>query len=88
MEIVNYREVRDKPSVAAEFDIYIPAFKMTLRKWKLIRSKQGHTFPSAPSFAVGEDGDKKTYVPYVTFGEDRDREFRAKLDQALEAFKR
>lgn len=85
MEILNYRDVIDKPSVIAEFDVYIPALHLTLYNLKLIRTKKGHTFPAAPCY--GKDlGGKKQFYPYWSFSDEKKKQFDEELMRLLKPF--
>lgn len=82
MEILNYRDVIDKPSVIGEFDVYIPALQMTLYNLKVVRTKKGHTFAAAPCYGKDYAGTKKFY-PYWDFSEEKKKQFYEELMRLL-----
>lgn len=88
MEIVNYDEQPQGSYALAIFDIYIPNWKgLILRRWKVCRSKQGHTFVQAPSFKKGEFEGKAQWSPYVDFtGGDNSKDFNKAVLDLLKPF--
>lgn len=85
MEILNYRDVIDKPSVIGEFDLYIPEWQMTIFNFKAIRTKKGAIFAAAPSYSRDHDGAKKFY-PIISFSKERQERFDAKVRELLEVY--
>lgn len=85
MEILNYRDVVDKPNVIGEFDVYLPGMQLTLFRMKVVRTKTGKTFSNAPSYMVEVAGAKKFY-PYYSFSEEKQREFNEKIMELLKPF--
>jgi DNA-binding cell septation regulator SpoVG len=63
MEITYYTKMTDEASsVKAEFGVKIPEWKLVLNRLKLIRSKNGGYFVTAPSMKKDEK-----YEPYWDF---------------------
>jgi len=60
VEIVEYIPITDKPSVVATIAFYLPKMKVTLRGWKVIRTKAGGFFVAPPSCKDAEDQWVKT----------------------------
>lgn len=94
MEIRNYGETHEDP-VFATFDIYLPAFRMTLRRWKLRKTKRGTLFISGPVYAEEKkapqsdmftQGDKKIWTAYISFDPPRDEDFIRELKCLLNDF--
>lgn len=85
MQIHNYRDVIDKPSVIGEFDLYLPALQMTIYNCRVIRSKKGNWFANLPSYSKEIDGVRKFY-PYVSFSSERQLEFNRQLKELLKEF--
>jgi hypothetical protein len=87
IEIENYREQSPQGSVVAIFDIYLPKMQLRFRNYRLIRTKKGAKFISAPSFKH-EEGGKESYVPYIEFSKDRTEEFVKQVMEQLKVFDR
>jgi len=83
MEILNYDEQPAGGSIAALFDIYIPAMDITLHRWKAIRDKKNGGFFFGPPSGYKEEQGKKSYPPYVTIGEKRRSDFMKALHDLL-----
>ena len=85
IRIENYRS-ENQGSTIAIFDIYLEKLQLTLRNWKLIRTKKGQLFVSAPAFGQPHPTDefvKKTWIPYVEWSEERNKDFQAKVLEAV-----
>lgn len=85
MQIHNYRDVIDKPSVLGEFDVYLPALQMTIHNCRVIRTKKGTWFATLPSYSRDIAGVKKFY-PYVSFSPERQIDFNKQLKDLLQEF--
>lgn len=85
MQIVieDYRESAQGAYEVAVFDVYFPEWELTIKKVKLIKSKQGKYFPSIPSFCTDDGMGNKTWTPYFSFSETLGREFRDKVMKEL-----
>lgn len=87
MEITNYREQPPASKIIAIFDVYIPAWQLTFRNLKIIRSAKGNSFIAFPSFCEEINGEKK-YTPYIEFSKERGGDFQTKVKELLVPFMR
>lgn len=89
MQILNFTEVPNDQFVLATFDIYLgDKSGMTLRKYKLCRSKKGHMYLGRPSYKETAPDGSNVWKPYVEFTEDRNKDFSASVFEALKPFLR
>lgn len=87
MEILNFRDVPNDPYTIGTFDIYFgPKSGMTLKKYKLLRSKKGHIYFSGPAYRVDFPDGSKKWEPYVEFNEERGKDFKDAVMEALKPF--
>ncbi len=84
MELQNFKPL-NQGSIVAEFDVYIPEWKLTMCKLKLIRSMKGHLFACAPSFKTSVNGaEKAEFKSYWEFERETGSRF---FNKALELAK-
>lgn len=82
MQITYYTPFDDESkSTKAEFGIYIPEWKMNLARLKLVRTKTGGYFVTAPSYK-----DKEDYKPLFSFDEEIQRRFFTKALKCVEDY--
>jgi len=86
MEILNWRDIVGKPSVAGEFDLYVPEWQMTIFNLKAIRTKKGTCFAALPAFAKEQDDGTKKFFPYISFSKERQDKFNATVNGLLTPF--
>lgn len=57
VEITRFEPNNDseKASIIAEVDFYLPKMHLHLRRWRLIKTKQGGAFAAPPAFKLGEE---------------------------------
>lgn len=72
MEILNYRDVIDKPNVIGEFDVYLPDEKITIFNCQVIRTKSGKVFPNWPKYGK-KIADKWQFWPLITFTDEKQK---------------
>lgn len=70
MEILNYRDVIDKPNVIGEFDVYLPDEKITVFNCQVIRAKSGKIFPTWPKYGK-KIADQWKFWPLITFSPEK-----------------
>lgn len=86
MQIINYTDTIGHPSVIGEFDLYFPAWEMTLSKLRVIRTKKGGLFVTFPSWCEKfEDGSKK-FHPYISFSDKKSGDFQKAVKILLNDF--
>jgi hypothetical protein len=84
MEILNYQDQPQGSYAIATFDIYFgPAWGMTLKNWKLCRSKNGHLFVQGPSYKKGEFEGKPQFAQLIEFNQEKGKEFTTKVLELL-----
>ena len=72
MEILNYRDVIDKPNVIGEFDVYLPDEKITVYNCRVIRSKNGKLFTNWPQYGK-KIGDAWKFYSLITFSDEKQK---------------
>lgn len=86
MEIHNWEEGPRTSNIAGMFTVYIPALGLSLHKLKAIRTKKGGIFIAYPSYATKDAEDKKTWHPYISFSDQRSRDFQKTCIEAIRPF--
>jgi len=87
MEILNFEHQPSGSFAIATFDIYFgPAWGMTLRKFRLCKSKNGHSFIQSPSYKKGEENGKPIFAPYVDFSQEKGKDFSKNVMDLLKPF--
>lgn len=85
MEIQNWNDVIGKPSIIAEFDLYVPEWQMTIKTMKVVRSKNGKCFATLPSYSKEVDGVRK-YFPIIVFSLERQQKFNEAVQKLLDPY--
>ena len=85
MKILNFQDVIGNPSVVCEFDVYLDA-GITFHRCKLICTKKGAKYVSLPNYCIKSDDGTKKFYPYISFSENKGKEFQTKVMQELEPF--
>lgn len=85
VEIRNYKESMLDPKVKAVFDVYIPGLQLTLRRFKLMVTKNDKIFLCFPSYSEpGADGAPK-WEKYYFFSQEKGKEFVSAVFLALKS---
>jgi hypothetical protein len=85
IEIKNYSDGLEP--VVGTFDVYLPKIRLLMRRFSIKRSKKGGLYISFPAFMVSEDAmGKKTFVKYMEFDSELQKEFETKLRKELEVY--
>lgn len=86
MEILNYCESGKQTSTVATFSVYIPAWRLTFHKMRLIRAKNGNMFLGFPSYSTDGLHGNKLWHSYVELSEEKAKEFNNRVLEALKPF--
>jgi hypothetical protein len=86
MEILNYDEQPPGGSCLAIFSVYIPPFRLTIHKVRLIRTKKGALILGLPSYAIPQPDGSKKWHSYIEFSAEKAKEFNEKVMEALQTF--
>lgn len=86
--IQNYCDVIGKPNTVCTFDVYFPAWQMTIHTMKLMRSKKGGLFLVYPARCEKQEDGTFKFYPYLSFSKDRDADFQKKVLELLKEFTR
>jgi len=87
MEIENFRRQNPGQTIIAYFDVVIPSLSLTLRNWKVLRTKSNSWIAVPPSYKKAEDDfGKPIYGPYFEFGPKRRDEFMKRLREELKDY--
>lgn len=84
MQIENF-EVTCGEKYLATYDIYIEKSKLTLRNFRILRSKKGGLFGVRPSFCKEIEGERK-FFPLFSFGAEFDKDFDKQMQEALKPY--
>lgn len=70
VQIKNFQQLENDPRALASFDVYVPEYRITLNRWKIVRKKDGSAvFVSEPSYPEENSTGFKTWKDYVVFDE-------------------
>lgn len=85
IEIQNWRDqpTADGKNVLALFDVYLPKISLTLREFKIIKSKKGGFFVKGPSFRIQTREDATAWLPYFAFNGEREKQFYEEIYQLI-----
>lgn len=78
VEISNFNRMDDGGAVLAEFSVYMPKMFLQLNKVRVIRSKKGDLFVTAPAFKKEED-----WIPYFRWGDAATKAFNLQVMDAV-----
>ena len=86
MEIHDWEDGPQPGNLVGTFTVYIPALGLSLHKTKAVRTKKGGIFIAFPSFCKEDNIGQKTWHPYISFSEQRAKEFQKACLEAIEPF--
>lgn len=87
MQILNYEQQPAGSYALGIFDIYFgPQWGMTLKRWKVCRSKAGHLYLQGPSYKSGEFEGKPKFSPYIDFNSEKGKEFNQRVLDLIKEF--
>ena len=88
IEIENYREQPPVGNLIAIFDVYLSDEQVRYRNLRMVKGKKGN-FISFPSFVItGDDGEKKTFTPYIEFSKEKQDRFFKEVEKELAVFQK
>lgn len=85
MEILNYRK-QEHASISALFDLFFPKMGMTFHNLKLIKTKKGTWFVATPSYMQKDDAGENKFFPYISFNDEKGKDFQKAVLDLLEPF--
>ena len=88
IEILNFQDGLPGTPTLGTFSVYIPSYKMTIHKFRVIRTKTGKLIIGYPSYrteTMGING-KPTYLPYFEFSKEKGLEFDQAVMNALKPY--
>lgn len=88
MIVQNYRDVTGKPSHLGTFDLYFPAWQMTMHELKLMKTSKGHMFINFPSRCEKLEDGKFKFHAYISFSKDRNDLFQKSVKELLKEYTR
>lgn len=74
MRVENYKLEASSSNEIARFDVYLDKMGIILHQFRVVKKKDHGWFISPPNYSIEENGVKKWH-PYVTFSEQRKKEF-------------
>ncbi len=86
MQIENYCQSAPGDKQLATFDVYIPEWQLTFRKFRLIKAKNGNEFVGVPSYCIEDPEGNKNWIHYFQFSEERGKEFMKGILEELKNF--
>ena len=87
IEILNFQEMRNS-SVLGMFSVYIPSFRLTIHRFRIIRTKTGKLILGYPSFKSEQAGasGRPLFCPLFEFSKEKGLEFEQKVLEGLKPF--
>lgn len=87
MEILNFEKAIEGKYELATFDLDFGAkWGMTIFKFKLYKSKNGHYYFKSPAYKAGELNGKPNWKPYVDFYGEKGKDFNNSVLELLKPF--
>ena len=74
MKIENYRVQEPSSNEIARFDVDLDKAGIILHEFRVVKKKEGGWFISPPNFSTEKAG-VKVWMPYITFTEERRKQF-------------
>ena|GEM_PF-1583670 len=86
MEIVRYTRGTGDGPIQAYISFYIPQWGLYLNDMRLIRSKNGGSFLSAPSRKYEDENKETKYAPYFSFDKERSERFQKAAKNVIDEY--